>query len=106
MLRLRERYALVSLREEQLAQVIADVSGPIRAAAATLLALDGNKVLHPKEALQRLALDLQGNSWDEVLRCLSLAHDDKELRPGEPTETIKGLIELLNAMNKHVQCLR
>lgn len=43
MLRLRERYALVSLREEQLVPIIADVAGPIRASAATILGLEGKK---------------------------------------------------------------
>src|SRR6266540_1219418 len=35
MLRMRERYALVSLREEQLALVAAEVVGPLRACAAS-----------------------------------------------------------------------
>jgi predicted nucleotidyltransferase len=43
-LRLRERYALIGVREEQLNMAIADVSGPVRACAATILGLEGEHV--------------------------------------------------------------
>jgi predicted nucleotidyltransferase len=45
LLRLRERYSLVSLREEQLVHIIADVAGPIRSSAATILSLEGKEAL-------------------------------------------------------------
>ena len=50
-LRLRERYVLLSLREEQLALVIADAAGPLRSSAASLLHLEGQATTAPKEAL-------------------------------------------------------
>ena len=53
-LRLRERYVLVSLREEQLALVIADAAGPLRSSAASLLHLEGKPALPPKEALEKI----------------------------------------------------
>lgn len=53
-LRLRQQYALLSLREEQLAGVIAEAVGPLRSAAATLLELEGQPVASPKEALERV----------------------------------------------------
>jgi len=106
MLRLRERYALVSLREEQLVPIIADVTGPIRASAATLLGLEGKKGLHPKEALQAFTQQLPGNIWSEVLKNMSTAREEQELRPGEAASTLLGLLDLLKAMDKHIQGLK
>jgi predicted nucleotidyltransferase len=53
-LRLRERYVLISLREEQLAFIIADVTGPLRACAATLLKLQGRPAISPKKAMSTM----------------------------------------------------
>jgi hypothetical protein len=54
-IRLRERYALVSLREEQLVRVIAEVAGPLRASAVALLRVQGKTALAPREALEAIA---------------------------------------------------
>ncbi len=43
--RMRERYMLFSLNEEQLAGAIADAAGPLRSAAASLAQLDGKPAL-------------------------------------------------------------
>ena len=59
-LRLRERYAALSLREEQLAKVIAEAAGPLRSAAATLLDLEHQPPDSPKAALERVAKALGG----------------------------------------------
>lgn len=106
MLRLRERYALVSLREEQLVPIIADVAGPIRASAATILGLEGKKGVHPKEALQTLTQQLPGRDWSEILKNMSIAREEQALKPGESASTLLGLLDLLKAMHKHVQGLK
>lgn len=106
MLRLRERYALVSLREEQLVSIIADVAGPIRASAATILGLEGKKGIHPKEALQAFTQQLHGHNWSEVLKNMSTAREEQELESGEATSTMLGLLDLLKAMQKHVQGMK
>ena len=105
-LRLRERYVLVSLREEQLVPVIADVTGPIRSIAATILGLDGNGEMHPKEALQEFSQRLPGASWSDILKNMSIAREVQELKPGAAVSTMLGLIDLLSAMQRHVQGLR
>jgi len=106
MLRLRERYALVSLREEQLVPIIADVAGPIRASAATILGLEGKKGIQPKEALQTFTQQLPGHNWTEVLKNMSTAREEQELKPGEAASTMLGLLDLLKAMQKHVQGMK
>lgn len=103
MLRLRERYALVSLREEQLVPIIADIAGPIRTCAATILSLEGKKGIHPKEALQAFTQQLPGDHWSEMLKNMSTAREEQELRSGEAASTMLDLLRLLKAMHQHVQ---
>ncbi|MGE3317969.1 MAG: hypothetical protein AB7I18_01625 [Candidatus Berkiella sp.] len=103
-LRLRERYALVSLREEQLVHVIADVSGPIRSCAAAILNLEGKRETHPKEALAALTQQL-GGDWTSLLQNMSRSRQDQELGSGEQAKTVLSLLVLLKAMYDHVQGL-
>ena len=53
-LRLRERYIALSLREEQLAHLIADAAPPLRSSAASLLQLEGEPALAGKAALEKM----------------------------------------------------
>jgi len=66
-LRLRESYVLNSPQDEQLSRIIAGVAGPLRAAAVTLLKLQGRSASSPKEALHLVARDHPGTNWDPVL---------------------------------------
>ncbi len=66
-LRLRERYILLSLREEQLALVIADAAGPLRASAASLLHLEGKATMPPKEALEKITGEFGDKALIDVL---------------------------------------
>ena len=52
-LRLREQYVIDGEHEERLARIVADVTGPIRACAATLIALKDGRTLAPKTALEK-----------------------------------------------------
>ena len=53
-LRLRERYALASRYDDQMALAAAEAVGPLRACAATLLTLEGEAPVAPREALDRV----------------------------------------------------
>ena len=101
-LRLRERYALVSLREEQLALVIADAAGPLRASAASILALDGQQFSSPKEALEKIAASLGSAKWEPILKNLSTAREQQQLSPGQAGSTLLALIELAQALYARV----
>src|SRR6202011_6287049 len=54
-LRLRERFALSSAFEEQLALAAADAVGPLRASAAVLLWLESGARVAPRDALRQIA---------------------------------------------------
>jgi predicted nucleotidyltransferase len=101
-LRLRERYALLGAREEQVNFLIADVSGPVRACAAAILGLEGERVVSPKEALEALALRLPGGNRAGLLANISSARRELELSPAVAGATIGELLELLRAMYRYI----
>jgi len=101
-LRLRAAYILRGLREEQLAVLVADTAGPLRACAATLLELEGQPPGPPREALQRIAAAQPGDGWDRTLSDLSAARERPLLPPGVAGATLFRLIELAEAMRDRV----
>ncbi|MBN9289305.1 MAG: hypothetical protein BGO43_12805 [Gammaproteobacteria bacterium 39-13] len=101
-LRLRERYALVSLHSEKLVPIIADMAGPIRTCAATILSLEGKNDLHPKEALQLLTKQFPQHDWQKTFNNISKAREEQELNVSEEISTIQELLSLLQAMQNHI----
>jgi predicted nucleotidyltransferase len=93
-MRLRGRYLAQSLHEERLALVVAETAGPLRAAAATLLALEGKPAASPREALERVAGELDGAAFAPALRALSQARETGKLEPGAARAATLALIDL------------
>ena len=104
-IRLRETYVLRSLREEQLVQVIADCAGPLRAAAATILELEGETGVAPKPALARLAAELGVADHERTLARLSRARQERKLAPGEAGEELLALGDLAAALRGRAERL-
>ena len=105
-LRLRERYVLLSLREEQLALVIADAAGPLRSSAASLLHLEGQAVLAPKEALEKVVTEMADANFASVLLQMSTAREDRQLEPGQASPTLMGLIEVTRRLRERAELLK
>ena len=99
-LRTRERYALVSLRDEQLADVVADAAGPLRAAAEIMSQLEGRSAGSPKEALENLAREIDATRWIASLASLSQAREERRLAPGEGARTVLALLALAEALHE------
>ncbi len=99
LLRMRERYLLTSLREEQAAHVVAQVAGPLRTSAATLLELAGKTADSPKAALEAIVRELPGDGWGDVLATLSQAREGASLAKGVAPNTLLRLVELAAAMH-------
>jgi predicted nucleotidyltransferase len=98
-LRLREAYIMRSLREEQLIAMIADMAGPLRSCAATLLELEGKHAESPKEALHQVAASLpNGAQWSEGISLISEARQERALAHGVAAPTLFHLIELARMM--------
>ncbi len=97
-LRLRERYAITSLREEQLTIVIAEAAGPLRAAAAALCQLEGRSIRSPREALESVAATVPGGPWEEILEMIPLARQSGSLPAGRAPEVVFQILGLCEAM--------
>lgn len=101
-LRLRERYVLVSLREEQLALVIADAAGPLRSSAASLLQLEGQPALAPKEALEKVVGEMNDALLAATLQDVSAAREDRQLSPGKAAPALMNLIQMTRRLRERV----
>lgn len=95
--RLRERYVIDGDHEERLARILADITGPIRASAATLVALTDGRSLAPKAALE--AIFAGERSWDSCLSGLSAVHRDEHLAPGVTRQLFGDVLRLLIALD-------
>lgn len=102
MLRMRERYALVSLREEQLAHVVADVAGPLRACASSVLALEGRHAFSSREALALILTeqdDLQGN---DIVKLIDTVRREGSLPPGTAPPLLFSLMGVAEFMYERI----
>jgi predicted nucleotidyltransferase len=104
-LRLRQSYVMTSLREEQLALVIAETAGALRSAAATLLELEGRPVVSPKESLEAVAALLDGGPWSETLHRISEARESRGLPAGTAAPVLFKIMALTDAMRRRVERL-
>ena len=93
-IRLRERYVLISLREEQLARVLADAAGPLRAAACALLKLQGKVAVAPREALEAVAAATLDDDFIRAVALLPQARQQQSLPPGAGGPALLALTRL------------
>jgi len=104
-LRTRERYALVRLREEQYVKLVADAAGPLRSAAALILELEGRPAASPKAALETLAAEIGSARYREPLANLSRAREEAALPQGVGQVTTLDLLELAQALRTMAETL-
>lgn len=81
-LRLRDAYVERSVQEEQAAMAVADAAGPLRAASAAILELEGRAAADPKSALATLAGEADDPKFAALLPHISEARERKILAPG------------------------
>lgn len=104
-MRLREMYVQRSLREEQCAATIADATGPLRAAAASILDLEGRGTLAPKEALYTFVHDLGPSDFIDLLPHLSEAREKRVLPPGRAADLLYTTVELAGVLHERAMKL-
>jgi predicted nucleotidyltransferase len=102
-LRLRERYALSSTFEEQLALAAADAVGPLRASAAVLLWLESGEHVASREALRRIA-DQTGRA--AALAAIIEARESGGVPTAGATATLVGALELATQLAARAERLR
>ena len=93
-MRLRASYALHSQHEEQLAAVLADVAGPLRASAAEILELEGTTPPAPREALEQVIRALPGGEWAQVLAAITEARQMRAVETGTAGPLLLNVIDL------------
>lgn len=104
-IRLRERYILLSLREEQLGRVIADAAPPLRASAASLLQLEGNPAASPKKALERVVAGFDDPAFTDVLKSMTHVRGGDRLEPGDAPKDLINLMRLIERLRERVEHL-
>ena len=104
-MRLREMYIERSLREEQCAVTIAEATGPLRAAAASILELEGRGTFAPKEALYNFVHDMGPSDFVDLLPHLSEAREKRVLPPGRADDLLFITAELAGALHHRAMAL-
>ncbi|OEZ96452.1 hypothetical protein JAB9_26490 [Janthinobacterium sp. HH107] len=104
--RMRERYMLLSLNEEQLAGAIADAAGPLRSAAASLAQLEGKSALSGKQALEAFVDQLGEPSLHAALQAMSAARETARLAPGQALPAFTSLMTITERLREHAEQMR
>ena len=105
-LRMRERYLLVSLHEEQLAGAIADAASPLRSAAASLAQLAGRPPMPGKQALEAFVDTLGEPALQTALESMSTARETARLAPGMALPAFTGLMVITERLRDHAEQMR
>ncbi|MED5596017.1 nucleotidyltransferase domain-containing protein [Janthinobacterium sp. P210006] len=105
-LRMRERYLLLSLNEEQLAGAIADAAGPLRSSAASLAQLEGKSGLSGKQALEAFVDQLGEPALHAALQAMSAARETAHLAPGQALPAFTSLMAITERLREHAEQMR
>ena len=104
--RMRERYMLLSLNEEQLAGAIADAAGPLRSAAASLAQLEGKPAQSGKQALEAFVEQLGEPALHTALQAMSTARETARLAPGQALPAFTSLMAITERLREHAEQMR
>lgn len=104
--RMRERYMLLSLNEEQLAGAIADAAGPLRSAAASLAQLEGKSAQSGKQALEAFVDQLGDPALHTALQAMSAARETARLAPGQALPAFTSLMAITERLREHAETMR
>lgn len=101
-LRARTAYALRGLRDEQVAVLLSDIAGPLRACAAALLELEGEPATDVREALLRVA----SPRFREPVELIARVRREEAVPPDESARALFELMELAQHMRARAAALR
>jgi predicted nucleotidyltransferase len=104
-LRLRAAYVARSLREEQLALVIAGAAGPLRSYAASFLELEGRSAASPQQAFERLGVDLGIANWPSTVSATIAAQESRPNSPGSAAVLFFQLLDFAQRLRDRVEAL-
>lgn len=105
-LRMREAFIRSAGDEKQRALLIADFAAPLRSAAAILLESENSApAASPKEALDRVAAEIDPAAFADALATLTAARSQRDLPAGAAGTTMQRLIELGTKMRERASRL-
>lgn len=102
-LRLREAWALHGGNDDEAARSVSNFAGPLRAAAASILSIEGVPVPSPKEALRQVAATLSGDGWPALVESLSAVREQRSLGSGEAARILGRLPELAGLLRERAR---
>jgi hypothetical protein len=102
-IRLRERYVMVSLREEQLVAVISDAAPPLRASAMALLKLRGIEAPSLREALETVVAGTNNAAFSAAVDYLPQARQEQRLPAGVAGPTLLALSQLATHLREQLE---
>jgi predicted nucleotidyltransferase len=105
-LRLRESFAVRAGRGEQIAMLVADTAGPLRACAATLLELETGKVHTPKEALDLVAQSSGKPEWQQALNLVSEVREQRPIAGETLAPALFSILEIAGHLRNRAESLR
>jgi len=92
-IRLRQQMVRRASHPDELAVLAAETAGPLRAAAATLVQLEGGEVSSGKEALEKLVKESGNAAWEQALVHISRAREERVLTADAAQGTVDALLE-------------
>ena len=104
-LRLRERYATVSLREEQLLDVIVEMSSALRSAAASVIELEGETAPPVREVLPSILAKADRSDLGDAVALISQAREQGSLPAGSASRTVLAMLDIAALLNERLQRL-
>ena len=104
-LRLRASYALERDREEQLAVILADAAGPLRAGAAEILDLEGTPAGTPRESLERVATAWSAPKAPALVAAIRTARQTRRLEPGTAAAVYLDALDLARYLHRRAGAL-
>lgn len=102
-LRWRQQYATAGLHGGQLGELVAEAAGPLRAAAATLLELEGKPFESPKQAMEVIAAESTVAGAVDTLRSVSQAREDGRLGADVAAPAVFRLMQLAEEMLRRAE---
>lgn len=93
-LKSREQYVLISLREEQLALIVANAAPVLRSSANAIRQIEGQGSIDGKLALEEFTVKLNKPYLIEAIKHMSQAREEGILPHGQSAETLLQLLEL------------
>jgi predicted nucleotidyltransferase len=103
-LRLRAAFAEHAGKEDQLATILSNAAGPLRAAAATLIELETGQVFSPKEALRQIVDSAATPEWQRALGIISEVREQKPAG-GPPSEALLSTMGIAEHLRRRVEAL-